>query len=60
MSAEIELKRLINLLEDNKIKYGTMILKKQNIKFTILLSDKQKIENILKNEKKLNQVLYRK
>ncbi len=51
VSAEIELKRLINLLEDNKIKYGTMILKKQNIKFTILLSDKQKIENILKNEK---------
>ena len=51
VSAEIELKRLINLLEDNKIKYVTMILKKQNIKFTILLSDKQKIENILKNEK---------
>lgn len=45
-----KLNDLINILENNKIKYGSMIVKEDCIKFTILLSDKAKLENVLKNE----------
>ena len=40
---------LLNILEINKIKYGTLIIKKHSIFFTILQEDKSKLEAVLKD-----------
>lgn len=43
------LERLLKLFEKNKIKYGTLTIKKQSITFTILQEDKTKLEKIFKD-----------
>ena len=43
------LERLLKLFEKNKIKFGTLTIKKQSITFTILQEDKTKLEKIFKD-----------
>ena len=50
-SVKTKLDKLIKLLEKNKIKYGSMIKRKERIEFSIFKDDKEKLERELKEEK---------